>query len=291
MKKSGPIVIIFAVILIIIIAASSIIIVNEGEYVYVRRFSKIVKIIDEPGLYFKTPFIEDKNVLPKMKKLYDLKPSDVLTLDKKAMLVDNYVVWQIIKPLEFVKTVSFVTEAEKRIDAAVYNAVKNTMGMLEQNSIINEELSNRGNLDELVTSEASKQLLPYGIKIWDVKIKRLDLPESNEQAVFSRMISERQRISTQYIAEGNLESEKIKNEVNKKVTILISESSAKAEETLGEGEAEYMRILSEAFSGDKLEFYEFTRTLEAYKNSLKGEKTLIIPSDSQFAKYLTGNLD
>jgi membrane protease subunit HflC len=261
-------------------------IVREDEYACINRFGKIIDIKSSAGLYFKVPFVDNKFVLPKKKILYDLKPSDVLTGDKKAMVVDNYVLWEISDPLKFYQSVSLISEAEKRLDAAVYNAVKNTMGTLEQASIINENLSGRGELDTVITSEVANQIKPYGIDIKDVRIKKLDLPVENEEYVYKRMISEREKIAEQYIAEGAYEAQKIKNEVDKQVTIMISEAKAKEQELLGEGEAEHIKILADAYSGEKMEFYEFIRSLEALKASLKGDKTLVLPIDSPLTKYL-----
>ncbi|MFZ5988570.1 MAG: protease modulator HflC [Bacillota bacterium] len=286
MKK---IVVISAVIIVFIVVLTSAYIVNEGEYVCIKRFGKIIETKSSAGLYFKVPFVDTKFVLPKKKVLYDLAASNVLTKDKKDMVIDNYVIWQISDPVEFVKSISFISEAEKRIDAAVYNSVKNTMGTLEQNSIINEKLSGRGEFNEAVKKEVSRQLKNYGIIVFDVKIKRLDLPPENEDAVCKRMISEREKIAEQFNAEGEYEAKKIKNEVDKEINILISQAKAKEQELLGEGEAEYIKILADAYSGEKKEFYEFIRSLEAMKKSLKGDKTLVLPLDSPLTKYLVNS--
>ena len=277
-----PIVVFFTLVVIL----TSAYIVKEDEYACIKRFGKVVDIKDSAGLYFKVPFLDSKFEFPKKKILYDLQASNVLTEDKKAMVVDNYVVWEISDPLEFYKSVGLISEAEKRIDAAVYNAVKNTMGTLKQTNIINEKLSQRGELNETVTEEVANQIKHYGINIIDVKIKKLDLPVENEESVYKRMVSEREKIAEQYIAEGEYEAQKIKNDVDKEVAILISQAKAKEQELLGEGEAEYMKIIADAYSGDKMEFYEFIRSLEAMKTSLKGEKTLVLPIDSPITKYL-----
>lgn len=274
-----------AVVFALIILSSSMFIVTEGEYVCIRRFGKIIDTKDSAGLYLKVPFIDSGLTLPNKKIVYDLEASNVLTKDKKDMVIDNYVIWHITNPVEFVKSIGYISEAERRIDAAVYNTVKNTMGTLEQNSIINEKLSGRGEFDKIVTEEVSRQLTSYGIMVYDVKIKRLDLPVENEETVYHRMVSEREKIAEQYRAEGEYEANKIKNEVDKEVDILISEAKSSAQELIGEGEAEYIRILSDAYSGEKKEFYEYIITLEAMKESLKGEKTLVLPIDSPLTKY------
>ncbi|WP_265444482.1 protease modulator HflC [Acetivibrio straminisolvens] len=273
------------IVFVLIILFSSMFVVTEGEYVCIIRFGKIIDTKDSAGLYFKAPFIDSKLTLPNKKILYNLPASNVLTKDKKDMVIDNYVIWYISDPVEFVKSIGYISEAERRIDAAVYNTVKNTMGTLEQNSIINEKLSGRGEFDKIVTDEVSRQLSSYGITVYDVKIKKLDLPVENEETVYERMISEREKIAEQYKAEGQYEANKIKNEVDKQVNIIISEAKASAQELIGEGEAEYIKILSEAYSGEKKEFYEYVKTLEAMKASLKGEKTLILPINSPITKY------
>jgi len=211
----------------LIILFSGMFIVTEGEYVCIRRFGKIIDTKDSAGLYFKMPFIDSKLTLPIKNTL---QPSGVKRIDKgqKDMVIDNYVIWQISDPVEFVKSIGYISEAERRIDAAVYNTVKNTMGTLEQNSIINEKLSGRGKFDKIVTDEVARQLSGYGITVYDVKIKKLDLPVENEETVYERMISEREKIAEQYKAEGEYEANKIKNEVDKQVNIIISEAKASA---------------------------------------------------------------
>lgn len=281
--------IIIPLILVVFVAVIlSVFTVNEGEYACVKRFGKIIEVRSQPGIAFKVPFLDEVTTLPKRQIVYDLSPSDVLTADKKAMVIDNYVVWRISDPLQFVKTVAYTAEAEKRIDAAIYNVVKNTMGTLQQNEVINEKESGRGQFDHIVSEDVARQLEGYGITVLDVKIKRLDLPPANENAVYSRMISEREKIATQHVAEGEYEASKIKNEVSKEVNILISQAKASEQQLMGEAEAEYIKILADAYSGEKAEFYEYIRTLEAMKKSLKGTKTLILPIDSPITKFLAG---
>lgn len=266
-------------------------VVNEGEYGVVRRFAKVVDVQSEAGLYVKMPFIDSVSTLPEKKQLYDMQPSDVLTSDKKAMIVDNYVIWRITDPLTFIQTVSFVFEMEGRIDAAVYNSIKNTMGTMEQTAIISDSADNgsRLALNQVITEQVNEQLKSYGVEVLSVEIKRFDLPSDNEQAVFSRMISEREQMAASYRAEGNYEAAKIRNEVDKQVSIIQSEAEAKAAQLEGEGEAEYMRILSEAYAGDdRASFFEFMRSLEAARAAMSGEKTLILPADSPIAKIFLG---
>ena len=238
----------------------------------------------------KIPFIQEIGSLPKNKRMYDVPPSDVLTMDKKALVVDNYVVWKITDPLKFVQRVGTIEEMEKRLDAATYSVVKNTMGTKNQTDIIQTGMDGRNAFNKLITDDVHNQLsTEYGVEVILVEVKKLDLPNDNETAVYNRMISDREQIAAAYKAEGNLEAAKIRNETDKQASILLSEANANAEKIRGEAEAEYMRILAEAYkTQEQQSFYEFYRSLDTLKNSLKGEKTLILPRDSAIVKALMG---
>lgn len=265
-------------------------VVEENEYAYVTQLSKFSRIEETAGLKFKTPFIEDVTELPKYVMLYDIPPSDVITADKKTLVVDSFAVWKIDEPLTFMRTVAGISEMQSRINASVYNAVRNTMGTLEQNSIISTNKRSVQDINDKITKIVNEQLKSYGVSVVAAEIKRIDLPSSNEQAVYSRMISERNQMAESYRAGGKLEAEKIKNETDKQVGIILSKSEADAAELRGEGEAEYMSILSDAFkTTERQEFYEFMRGLDALKVSMKGEKTLFLPADSFIARMLLGN--
>ena len=263
-------------------------IVAEDEYVNVLRFSKTISTTDEAGLHIKAPFIDSTKRFPKQVMIYDMLPSDVLTADGKSMQVDNYIIWRITDPLTYYKTLGTQAEAENRLDILSYNALKTIMGTLSRDEIINQDEESRDAINTKTTSVAAEAAKGYGIEIVDIKIKKLDLPEDNEQAVYRRMISERNKIAEEYRAEGNMEATKIKNEVDKTVSIMLSDANAKAEELRAEGEAEYMRILAEAYNtDDKRDFYYFIRALDALKASLDGDdKTIILGKDSELAKIL-----
>lgn len=275
----------------IIVLANSFYTVAENEYACVFRFSKIIDITDEAGLHFKAPFIDEIKTFPNTLLLYDIPASEVLTADQKSMTVDSYLTWQIVDPQVFYQTVGTITEAETRLDALTYNSLKTLMGTLAQDDIINQDnASERNDIYAGITTEVSENAAVYGISVIDVKIKRFDLPEANEQAVYERMISDRERIAAEYTANGEYEASLIRNEVDKKVNIIISDATAKAAEIEAEGEAEYMRLLAAAYDTDeKKDFYEFTRALEALKASLSGdEKTVILDADSPLGKLLAG---
>ncbi len=287
MKKA--IIIIAAVIVLLVIAMSSLYTVAENEYACVMRFSEIVKVNENPGLHLKIPFVDDIRYFPKTTLIYDIPPSEVLTSDKKNMTVDSYVIWEIADPLTFYRTLSSTMEAESRLNALTYTALKNLMGTLEQNDIINmDDASERNDIYASITTEVASLCSTYGINVLDVKIKRFDLPDNNEQAVYDRMISDRNQIAEKYTADGNYEASIIRNEVDKEVNIIVSNAEAEAARLEAEGEQEYMRLLAEAYNtDDKKEFYEFTRALDALKASLTGEgKTVIIDDDSMLGQIL-----
>jgi membrane protease subunit HflC len=288
-SKLGFLVKLVIFVFLVISIANSAYVVRESEYAYVTRFSKFVKIQDTAGLHFKLPLLDKIEKLPKYRMMYDIPPSEVLTGDKKTLVVDNFIVWQIDDPYTFMRTVSRISEMENRIDAVVYNAVKNTLGTMDQTTIINSDTSSIDDVNDIITKLVNAQLKNYGISTVAVEIKRLDLPKDNESAVYNRMISERKQMAESFRAEGNLEASKIVNETDKEVGILLSQASAKAEELKGQGESEYMKIIAEAYSTeDRRSYYEFIRSLEALKIAMKGEKTLILPADSYIVRLLNG---
>lgn len=275
--------------LIIIVLASSIYTVQENEYISTVRFSKIIDTKDQPGLYFKAPFVDSIRIFPKAINYYDISPSEVLTADKQNMTVDSYVLWRIVDPLKFFQTLGSVTVAEERLDALTYNAFKNIMGTLPQQKIINEDnASERNDIYSGITTNVDAIAKNYGIQVVDVKIKRFDLPEANEQAVYGRMISERNQIADKYAADGEYEASIIRNDVDKKVDIIVSNAKAKAAKIEAEGEQAYMNMLAKSYNtDDKRFFYEYMLKLDSLESSLKGtDKTVILGRDSALAKLL-----
>lgn len=211
MKKKSIIILTIIAIFVLITAFSSCYCVNENEYAYVIRFSKIERIEKSAGLHFKIPFMDSVKFFPKNIQLYDLAPSDVLTSDSKTMSVDSYVLWKISDPMTFYKTLGSIPEAQNRLDAATYNALKNIIGTMSQDSIITPSVDDgRNDLNVVVHEQVKSSTTDYGIEITDVKIKRFDLPTENEEAVYQRMISDRNQTAEKYRAEGS--SEATKNE-------------------------------------------------------------------------------
>ena len=278
-KKIGKITVAIIVMAFVIVLFNSLFVIRENQYGIVKEFGKIEKVIAEPGLYVKIPIIQEVDTVSKELLLYDIAKSDVITKDKKSMIVDSFVLWRVIDPKIFAQTLNTSTaNAEGRIDVAVYNAIKSVISSMTQSDIIaarGQELT-----DYIMASISS--INQYGIEISSVEIKLLDLPEDNKDAVFQRMISERENIAATYTAEGDSEAQVIRNTTDKEASLLISDAQKQAEILKAEGEAEYMRIMTEAYNDEsKADFYSFTRSLDALKNSVKGgNKTIILDKDS-----------
>ncbi len=289
MKKTVAIIVVLLAL--VVVLAGSIYTVEENQYACTVRFSKIINTTADAGLHFKVPFLDSVKYFSKATMLYDIPPSEVLTSDKQNMTVDCYVLWKISDPLRFYQTLGNTTVAEERLNALTYNELKTVMGTLAQADIINmEDGSKRNEIYGSIATDVDALARTYGIQVTDVKIKQFDLPESNLNAVYSRMISERNQMAEKYTADGNYNASLIRNTVDKQVNILISNAQAEAAKLVAEGEAEYMRLLAEAYdSEDKQAFYEFTLALDALKQSLTGdEKTIILDADSPLAKILMG---
>ncbi len=278
----------FAGILVIILLVFSVVITSENEFKLVRQFGKVNKVIDKPGISLMIPFLQTADTLPNEILLYDLASSDVITMDKKTMISDSYVLWKITDPLKFAQSLnSSIISAESRIDTVVYNAIKNVIGSLSQNEVIS---GRDGTLSTSIMNSIGTSMEQYGITLLTVETKRLDLPSDNKTAVYERMISERDKIAATYIAEGNSEAQVIQNTTDKEISISLSTAKAKAERIIAEGEGEYMRILSEAYADkSRTEFYSFVRSLDAAKESLSGDnKTIILPSNSPISQIFIG---
>ena len=289
MKKI--IIVALVVVLLLIGLGSSVYTVREDQYACVVRFSQIIDTTNEAGLHFKVPFVDSVKYFTRATMLYDIPPSEVLTSDKQNMTVDCYVLWSIEDPRRFYQTLGSTAEAEDRLNALTYNELKTVMGTLAQSDIINmEDGSKRNEIYDDIAVDVDKLAQQYGIRVEDVKIKQFDLPESNLNAVYARMISERNQMAEKYTADGNYEASIIRNDVDKQVNIIVSNAQAEAAKLEAEGEAEYMRLLAEAYnSKDKKDFYEFMLALDALKQSLSGtEKTVILDQDSDLAKILMG---
>ena len=289
MKKTLKFIIPLVLVIVFILYSGCFVVTQQNEYTIVRQFGAVVKIVDEPGLSLKLPFIQTTSTLPKTEMLYDLAVSDVITSDKKSMVADSFVLWRIEDPLMFIQTLSGnIANAEYRIDTVVYNSLKTVISSMKQEDVIS---GRDGELAQKIMNNVGNTFEKYGISLLAIETKRIDLPDENKSAVYERMISERDNIAASYAAEGEAEAKQIRNEADKTVQITISEAEAQAEKLRAEGEAEYMRILSEVYdSSEEADFYEYMRALDMARNSLGGDNnTLVISSDSPIAAILNGN--
>lgn len=276
------------IILAIILFNASTVITRPGEYRVVKQFGKIVRVDTTDshpyGLGFKIPFIQSDTSISSKLMLYDLEPSDVMTSDKKSMISDCFVLWKIENPTKFIQKLSGSHQnAESRISSNVYNALKNVISSLTQEEVIS---GRDGELADLLTEKLGTNLESYGIKVLKIETKMLDLPDENKEAVYTRMISERNNIAASYKAQGEQQAQEIKNDTDEQTTIILAQAQKTADTTVAEGEAEYMRILSEAYNDEsKADFYSFVRQLDAVKATLKnGENTIVLDKDSPIAK-------
>ena len=279
MKRSLLVIIVLG----LIVFFTTVFIVDEREQVVILQLGKPVRTITEPGLYFKLP-IPFQNAITFDDRLleYDVAPEEVLSKDKKTLIVDNYVRWRISDPLLFLKTVQAIPNAVTRLDDIVYSELRQELGKHNMSEIIFET---REEIMEIVTKASDKSTDQYGIEVVDVRIKRVDLPRENEESIYARMDAERQRQANKFRSEGEEEAQKIRALTEKDKTIILATAYKESQEIRGEGEAKALEIYANAFNNDP-DFYEFTRTLEAYKKIIDEKTTLILPADSKLFKTL-----
>lgn len=286
--KNKKIVFIPIIVIAIALLLSSLVITKPGEYRVIKQFGKIVRVEENDGssygVSFKIPFIQSETVISSKVQLSDLAPSDVMTSDKKSMISDCFVLWRIEDPVKFIQKLSGSEQnAESRISSNVYNALKNVISSLTQEEVIS---GRDGELAEILTERLGTNLETYGIKVSKIETKMLDLPDENKEAVYARMISERNNIAASYTAQGEQQAQEIKNDTNETVTVLLAQAQKEADTIVAEGEAEYMRILSNAYNDEsKADFYSFVRQLDAVKATLKnGENTIVLDKNSPIAE-------
>ena len=277
------------VILIVLIIASSFVIytVDEKEQVVITQVGEVVRVVKEPGLYFKLPFPMQKvNLFDKRILEYDADPKVIYTKDKKNLIVDNYARWRIADPKTFLEKIRTERSAQPRLDDIVYAALREELGKHTLIEVISEE---RKNIMETVTTLSRKNAQDYGIEVIDVRIKRADLPPENERSVFDRMKAERSRQAKQYRSEGEEEALKIRAQTDLDAATISAEAYKRAQEMKGQGDAEALKIYAQAYQRDPA-FYEFVRTLEAYEVSIDANTVLVLPPESDFFRYLADGI-
>lgn len=286
-KKLG----IFLVILLaaLLLLFTSLYIVKESEYKVVRQFGEVVRIDKEPGLKVKIPFIQSVTTLPKHQMTYDVTEAEINTKDKKRILIDNFAVWRIEDPLKMIKNARTVVNAETKMEEFIYSVVRSELGRLKYDEIIDDEKSSRGSLNDQITKQVNELLSKdgYGIVVKDVRMKRTDLPQANENSVYTRMISERESKSQEYLSMGDAEKQRITADTDREVKELLAKAGADANVIRAEGESEAAKIYNNSFSKDP-GFYDLFKTLETYKKTVDDKTVIILPSDSPYARLLMG---
>lgn len=278
MKKS---VFLIILVMLILLVYFSIYMVDETKQAIVIQFGKPIKALQEAGLYLKVPLIQNVVFFDKRLLIYDADPTEVITRDKKTLILDNYARWKIEDPLLFLQTVRDINGAQARLDDIIYSELRVDLGKFDMSEIVSQK---RTEIMKTVTERSNEKSIEYGIRIVDVRIKRADLPPENEKNIFARMQAERERIAKQYRAEGQEESAKIIAETEREKTVILAEAYKEAQALQGEGEAESIKIYAESFNQDP-QFYQFYRTLESYKNSLAENTTIIFSPENDYVQY------
>ena len=269
-------------ILAIVILSTSMFTVHMTQSAIVLELSKPKEIITEPGLYFKIPFLQKVRYFSNQLLDNDSKPTEVITKDKKNLLIDNFTMFRIIDPLKFLETVRGENGARARLDDIIYSELRVEIGTHDLHDIVTET---RDAIMATVTKEANVKAKEYGIEVIEVRIKRTDLPPEVANSIFNRMRTERQRIAMEYRSEGKEEATKIRAETDKEKTIIVAEAYKMEQVVRGEGDAMATKIYADAYNSDP-KFYAFMRSMEAYKKSLKTDTTLLMSESSDFLEFL-----
>lgn len=283
MSKQGLILALLAIaMLLIMLGVSPVFIVDITQTAIVVELGKPKRNITTPGLYFKVPFIQDVTYFDKRLLDYDSSPQEVITQDKKTLFIDNFAKWRIVDPLKVFQAFQNQRNALRRLDDIIYSELRVELGRHNLPDIVSKT---RSEIMAIVTQRANDKAAAYGLEIQDVRIKRADLPEQNEKAVFARMQAEREQQAKQYRAEGAEEAQKIRSEAEKDREILLAGAYKEAEQIRGDGDAKAFKTYSSAYRQDP-KFFEFTRSMEAYKKTFSRNSTMVLTPDSEFLKYL-----
>ncbi len=256
--------------------------ISMVEQAVITQLGKPVKNVDEPGLHFKIPFIQKITKFPKQLLDYDSAPTEILTKDKKNLLIDNYAKWRIFDSLKLLQTVRDTNGAQSRLDDIIYSELRVELG---RHNLIDIVSTTRDEIMKLVTKRTNEKAKEYGITVLDVRIKRADMPQEIANSIYNRMRTERERIAKEYRAQGKEEAQKIRAKTDKEKIVLLAEAYKKEQGIRGEGDAKSIKIYAESLEKDP-EFYSFIRSMEAYKILFKEKSTIILPPDTEFFRFL-----
>ena len=256
--------------------------ISMVEQAVITQLGKPVKNVDEPGLHFKIPFIQKITKFPKQLLDYDSAPTEILTKDKKNLLIDNYAKWRILDSLKLLQTVRDTNGAQSRLDDIIYSELRVELG---RHNLIDIVSTTRDEIMKLVTKRTNEKAKEYGITVLDVRIKRADMPQEIANSIYNRMRTERERIAKEYRAQGKEEAQKIRAKTDKEKIVLLAEAYKKEQGIRGEGDAKSIKIYARSLEKDP-EFYSFIRSMEAYKILFKEKSTIILPPDTEFFRFL-----
>ncbi len=294
-KKFAKLALVLTVVFaVVVILLSNVFIVKENEYLVVRQFGEIKRTIEEPGMNMKIPFMQSVTSLPKNQMVYNVSESEINTKDKKRIIIDNYAIWKITDARKMISNARNIVNAELRMEEFIYSVVLSELGQLTYVEVVNDDKdsdnkSSRGDLNDRVTKRVNELLNEgnFGIEVVDVRMKRIDLPQENEQSIYTRMISERQSTAQTYLSEGDAEKTRIQADTDREVTEMLATAKKDAAVIHAEGEAEAAKIYNDTFSKDP-EFYNLYRTLQSYSKTIGEDTMIILPANSPYTKVLTG---
>ncbi|MCD6267000.1 MAG: protease modulator HflC [Thermotogaceae bacterium] len=272
---------VFIAVAVLILLFTSMFVLDQTQQAVVLRFGKIVWVVKEPGLHFKQPFVDNVVKFEKRMLIYDIEPEKIITADKKTLIIDTYTLWKIKDPRKFMESFKSVRLALPRIDDIVYSHIRDVFAKGTFEEIVSEK---REEFLDKVTKLCKRDLDEFGVEVVDVRVKHADLPPENTQAVYNRMKEERYSIAAQIRAEGQKEAQKIRAEADKKVKVILAQAYSEAEKIKGTGDASAVSIYAQSFSKDP-DFYEFWRTMELYRDSLK-DAVIIAGEDAEILKFM-----
>ena len=275
--RSGLIVLVIAAVFIY----NGLFVVDQTQQAMILQLGKPIKVVKDPGLEFKIPFLQQVLYFDRRLLHYDAAPAEIITSDKKNLVIDNYSKWRIADPLKFYQSVRTEAGAQARLDDIIYSELRVELGKETLNDIVSKV---REKIMQEVTAQSNEAAAAYGIEVLDVRIKAADLPRENEKHVFTRMQAERQRQAKRYRSEGEEKAMKIRSRADKERTIILSEAYKESEKLRGEGEQAAIKISADAYGQDP-DFYAFYRSLQAYSKSLGTRATVVMDRDGEFLQY------
>jgi membrane protease subunit HflC len=273
---------IVAAVVVIFIATSALFIVDQTEQAIVLQLGEFKRAVRDPGLHVKLPLVQ--NVVYYDRRVLDIEPptEEVIASDQKRLVVDSYARFRILDPLQFYQSVGTELAARSRLNSIISASLRRVLGNVTLGSVLSDE---RAKIMKQATEEVKQQATPLGIEVIDVRLRRADLPEENNQAIYARMQSERQREAQEFRAQGDEFAQRIRSVAERERTVIIAEAQRQSQILRGEGEGESVHIYADAFGKDK-DFFSFYRSMQAYRDALGGSNTsLVLSPDSEFFRY------